>query len=232
MTRMTPRRQLEMPDSWEDPLAHDDGPAEKVKFDSRLALDVAADLCPLFMPLCAEGDPARLLKVCGSLRRRKQMVGDVEIVFAPRVVCVKPEERDLLGELLRPAVHEPATHALLDDLVSRGVLRKRVKCNGALTGWGQWNRFATHVESGIPVDFFGCTEASFWNTVVCRTGGKVTNTRICMAAQAMGWHWEPSPEEAGFQRRVGLAIERHAVTSEREVFEFVGMDYQEPWERE
>jgi hypothetical protein len=36
---MTPRRQIEMPDSWEDPLAHDDGPAEKVKFDSRLALD-------------------------------------------------------------------------------------------------------------------------------------------------------------------------------------------------
>jgi hypothetical protein len=53
-----------------------------------------------------------------------------------------------------------------------------------------------------------------------------------MAAQAMGWHWEPSPEEAGFKRMVGLAIERYAVTSEREVFRFVGMDYQEPWERE
>lgn len=225
------RNQIEMPDSWSDPLAPE-ARAEKPKFDARMALDVAGELCPLIMPLCEEGEPARLIKVCGSLRRRKKMVGDIEIVFAPRMTCVRAVQRDLFGAVLAPAVHEPVTHALLDELVRQGVLVKRQKSNGALTGWGPWNRFATHVESGVPVDFFGCTLASFWNTVTCRTGGAKTNTRICMAAQVKGWHWEPSPEEAGFQRLTGLGRERHAVQSEREVFEFVGMDYLEPWERE
>ena len=37
------------------------------------ALDVARDLCPMLMPLCARGgDGQPLLKVCGSLRRLKK----------------------------------------------------------------------------------------------------------------------------------------------------------------
>lgn len=228
-----------MPDSWDDPLVDDSpGTTEKPKFSADLATAVAAELCPLILPLCGIGrdgpdGPVRpMMRICGSLRRRKELVGDVEIVFSPEMRCVRAEERDLLGAVLKPSVMEPATHAALEDLVRRGVLTKRVKCNGALTGWGPWNRFATHVESGVPVDFFGCMEASFWNTVVCRTGGKRTNVRICEAAHAVGWNWEPSPEQAGFRRQAGLAIERHAVRSEREVFEFVKMPYLKPWERE
>lgn len=233
----TTDRQIEMKDSWIDPLAPEDGPAEKVKYPAALARTVVEELMPLIAPLCeigedAEGAPEIRIRVCGSLRRRKTMVGDVEFVFVPRMVCTSAEDRDLLEVVVKPARFEPMTHALLDALVERGVLTKRVKRNGALTGWGPWNRFATHVESGLPVDFFGCTPESFWNTVVCRTGGLRTNTRICDAAIAIGWHWEPSPEEAGFQRRVGLATERHAVRSEREVFDFVRLPYLEPWRRE
>lgn len=236
---MQTRRQIEMRDSWDDPLAPDEssGKTEKPKFEARLAIEMVKLFIPLILPRCEVGvdelgEPMALLKVCGSLRRRKPMVGDAEIVFVPRTDCVTAAVTDLLGEVIAPAVHAPATHAVLDDLVRRGVLTKRMKSNGALTGWGPWNRFATHVESGVPVDFFGCTAASFWNTVVCRTGGMRSNVRICEAAHAVGWNWEPSPEQPGFWRRAGLGIERHAVKSEREVFEFVKLPYLEPWERE
>lgn len=78
-----------------------------------------------------------------------------------------------------------------------------------------------------------CTAEAYWNSVVCRTGGKLSNTRICTAANAKGWHWEPKPDAPGFQRLRGLAgAEQHAILSEREVFDFVGMEYLEPWERE
>jgi DNA polymerase/3'-5' exonuclease PolX len=220
------RRQIEMADSWEYPLAAA-GP-EKRKFPRGLGIAVARELIPLLAPLCGEGK----LLVCGSMRRRKREVGDLEIVFVPRLDVVTPARCDLFGNEEKAAVMRAATSPILDDLVRRGVLVRRLKTTGAICGWGPWNRFATHVASGLPVDFFGCVEASFPNTVVCRTGGKRTNTEICSAAIARGWHWEPSPEAEGFKRGKGLGFEYHAVTSEREVFDFVGLDYREPWERE
>lgn len=220
-------RQIEMPDSWEDPLASEQA-AEKPKFPRELGIEVARELLAVIAPLC---EPDRV-KVCGSLRRRKAEVGDVEIVFVPRMQTLAAARMNLFNEVEKPALVMPATCALLDDLVARGVLEIRRKRDGSQNSWGKWNRFAVHVESGVPVDFFGCMELSWWNTVVCRTGGARSNTAICMAAQAKGWHWEPSPEAAGFQRRRGLASpEIHAVTSEREVFDFAGVEYREPWER-
>lgn len=199
---------------------------DKTRYPAAAALAVARELCAVLTPLC---EPDRI-KVCGSLRRRKPEVGDVEIVFVPRMRLVSPEERDLFGNVQRQAVTVPATHAVLDDLVTRRDLCRRPKSDGTFT-WGKWNRLAVHGVSGIPVDFFACTEEGWWNTVVCRTGGAESNTAICVAAIAKGWHWEPSPERAGFQRASGLGKERHPVASEREVFDFVGLPFLEPWDR-
>lgn len=90
----------------------------------------------------------------------------------------------------------------------------------------QKNKLLRHVESGIPVDLFATTEASWWNYLVCRTGGAQTNVRICNAAIAKGWNW--APYGAGFKTREGLV----PVHSEREVFEAVGLKYLEPEERQ
>jgi DNA polymerase/3'-5' exonuclease PolX len=64
---------------------------------------------------------------------------------------------------------------------------------------------------------------------VCRTGPGESNVAIASAAQTKGWKW--NPYGAGFSRQIGLTTEQHGVTSEREVFEFVGMAFKEPWER-
>lgn len=96
--------------------------------------------------------------------------------------------------------------------------------------WGAQNKLARHVASGVPIDFFTTTAANFWNYLVCRTGGARTNVAICNAAIKKGWKWNPYGE--GFSRAAGLGREVHAVASEREVFEFVGLDYLEPGDRE
>lgn len=219
------RNQIYMPDSWEHSL---DAPAEgKRKWPRDVALNVARELVRFIRDFC---EPDRL-KVCGSLRRMKSEVGDVELVFVPRMRCVEPERRDLFGAVESAAVWEPGTGLALDALVAEGVISPRLKRDGSRNSWGRWNRFAVHVETGVPVDFFGCVEASWWNTVVCRTGGALSNTAICNAAIAKGWHWEPSPEAAGFKRLTGLGWERHSVASEEEVFEFVGLPFFPPEKR-
>lgn len=57
------------------------------------------------------------------------------------------------------------------------------------------------------------------------SGPAELNTRICMAAQALGWKWNPFG--AGFTR----PGEERRMQSERDVFEFVGMPFREPWNR-
>lgn len=52
---------------------------------------------------------------------------------------------------------------------------------------------------------------------------------VCNAAIERGWKWNPCGE--GFSRLCGLGRDVHPVSSERDVFEFVGLEYLEPWER-
>lgn len=187
----------------------------KTKFPRAAALAVAKELCDVLRPV------AERLIVAGSLRRRKAEVGDVEILFVPKLKAVP---FDLFGTVVQMSLVEDA----LADLLEGGVLAKRKNVNGSEM-WGAKNMLAVHVASGIPVDLFAATEANWWNYLVCRTGPGESNIAIASAAQAMGWKW--NPYGAGFSRQIGLTTEERVVGSEREVFEFVGLPFKEPWER-
>lgn len=194
----------------------------KPKFPRADALAVARELVAVFTPATSR------LVIAGSLRRRKAMVGDVEVLFIPRFSMVDSVP-DLLGNVASVKVSQ--TDESLQYLLDSGVLDFRLNELGRRM-WGERNKLAIHKASGIPVDLFSATDENWWNYLVCRTGSAVTNTRICNAAIERHWHW--CPYDAGF-RRGGHSWEtaraRHAVKSEREVFEFVGLEYQEPWER-
>jgi DNA polymerase/3'-5' exonuclease PolX len=190
--------------------------SDKPKIPRAAALAVARELCAGLEPCTTK------LLVAGSLRRRKAEVGDVEILFIPKVED-RPDPADLFGQLV------PADLAALqiEEWVKAGVLGKRPKCDGSHT-WGAENKLAVHLASGIPVDLFAGSPENWWSLVVCRTGSRETNERICNAAIARGWKWKPNG--AGFYDRLTLELVRPA-RSERDVFEAVGLPYLEPWER-
>jgi len=194
--------------------------AAKTKYPRAEALAVARLLVQCLQPCCSR------LIVAGSLRRRKAEVGDVEILYIPNVVS-GPDPADLFG---RPILHNAADVALA-ALQDKGILSRRLNAVGSVM-WGERNKLAVHVESSIPVDLFAATPQNWWNLVVCRTGGMQSNIAICLAAIESGWKWEPYGE--GFSRpnpeRNGWLLVM-PVTSEREVFEFVGLEYRAPWER-
>lgn len=189
---------------------------EKPKFPRASALAVVRELLPWLRPWCDE------LRVAGSLRRGRAEVGDVEIVFVPRM-----EPLPAL-DMFAPSPLRPLTDAVFAGLLSAGLIVKRANVIGSEM-WGEKNKLARHAASGIPVDFFATTSECFWNYLVCRTGGARTNVAICNAAIAKGWKWNPYGE--GFSRAAGLGRECHAVASEREVFEFVGLPWLEPEDR-
>lgn len=186
----------------------------KPRFARQTALDAARDVLAALRPVCEEG---RLI-VAGSLRRRKQWVGDVEIVYVSRL-----ETRPV--DFFQTRDFTLADEAIA-ALVVAGVLEKRESATGH-TMYGNQNKLMRHLVSGVPVDLFATCETSWYNYLVCRTGPKESNTAIAAAAQDKGWKWHPYG--SGFTREDGGAA--HDVTSEAAVFEFVGMPYMEPKDR-
>lgn len=188
---------------------------DKKRYPHAEALKLAHELESMLRP-CVER-----IQIAGSLRRMKPMVGDIELLFIPRLTKVKT---GLFGEDTT-TVDEAAFK--IDALVTAGILAKRPSKIGVFT-WGKQNMLASHVETGIPVDFFSTDTIRWWNALVCRTGGRENNLLITTTAQKRGWSFEAYG--SGFHR-VNDPKERHDTTSEKDVYEFIGLKYLEPEQR-
>jgi DNA polymerase/3'-5' exonuclease PolX len=195
---------------------------ERRRFSTEVARSVAQDFIDVLSDYCER------IQIAGSLRRRKPFLKDVEIIFIPKLRAPRFEDKILRTDLFSepPAIN--LAERAIANLLEAGLITKRPNVNG-VTAWGAKNKLAIHVPSGMPVDLFTATPANFFNYLVCRTGGEQNNIAIASAAQARGWKWNPYGE--GFSRPKGLAIEVHPISSEREVFDFVGLPYLEPWRR-
>jgi len=144
------------------------------------------------------------IEIAGSIRRRKPIVGDIELLVIPRAHYLDK---------------------LLYDLMMENILAMRLNKRGSRV-YGPKNKLMVHIPSGIGVDIFSTTEECWPVALVVRTGGKVTNQRIATAALRKGYRFHAYG--LGFSTPRGEIICR----SEPEVFEAVNLPYKEPWERE
>ena len=128
-----------------------------------------------FLTACEAVDRAM---VVGSVRRRKETVGDVEILYIPHF-DPEPDCQSLFAELVPTNQADKAIRAMLTG----GVLRPRPNSLGRDT-WGDLIKLAVHVETGLPVDLFAANVANWSNQLVCRTGPADSNAAIAKAA-----HW-------------------------------------------
>jgi DNA polymerase/3'-5' exonuclease PolX len=187
----------------------------KIKYPRALAIAAVQPITRALASVCEK------LIVAGSLRRRKDMVGDAEILYVPKFED-RPDPCDLLGNLVETNLADE----VIDDFLAQGVLARRAKQDGSFM-WGGQNKMAVHVATGIPIDLFECRPGNWWTLLVCRTGSKENNERICNAAIAKGMKWNPY---IGFVDRATDKL-LHAPRSEQDVFARVGLPWLEPWER-
>ena len=159
---------------------------------------IANELKDLLRPACNR------IEIAGSIRRRKPEVGDIELLVIPRANYLD---------------------RLLHDLMMKDVLAMRLNKRGSRT-YGPKNKLMVHLPSGIGVDIFSTDEECWWVSLVVRTGGKITNQRIAVAAIRKGWRLQAYGR--GFSTPDGDVV----CKSERDVFELVNLRYREPRERE
>lgn len=182
------------------------------KIPREQALAVAKILVAELEPHCER------IEICGSIRRQKPAVSDIEILFVPRWLAV----RDLFGE---PTGSINLAGLQCSRWLSDKTLERRPNKNGVFT-WGPQNKLAIHTASGIPVDLFETTAANWWMAVVIRTGPKELNVTLCTAAAKRGLNLHAY----GTFTRLSDG-EVLTVRSEREVFEIAGLPYLEPTKR-
>lgn len=185
---------------------------DKPRYPYADAMGVANALCDMLATVCER------IQIAGSLRRKKSMVGDIELLFVPKI---GERQVDLLG-----TEKYDMADAMINDLEMNDVLDKRPNVRGHFT-WGQKNKLAIHVKSQIPVDFFS-TDLDCWaNALVVRTGGKDSNLLITTTAQRLGYTFHAYG--SGFTHlRTG---EFHRTKSEADVFEFLGLPFLAPEQR-
>ncbi len=190
--------------------------SDKPKFPFAQAHAVAERIVLALSPAC------RQIQIAGSLRRHEKTVGDIELVYVPKM-----EEGRAPGELV-PSLIDLSIDQI-QDLEAAGVLERRQNVNGVDT-FGPRNKLMRHCQSGIPVDLFATDDRSWWNYFTCRTGPAAFNIRVAQRARELGWKWHPY--DCGFSReRVAGVVEWFVIRSEEQFFEFLGWPFQQPSER-
>lgn len=203
---------------------------DKPRYPRAQAIEVCREILQCMKPVCER------IIIAGSLRRRKESVGDIEVLFIPKFKQLPKIQQDDFLAPPQPQQFDAgaAMVCALAGYYKEGgevirakdyILTPRRTSTGSWT-WGPKNKLARHIASGIPVDFFTATEANWFNLLVCRTGSADNNTRISTAALKINWKWHPY--DPGFTDEEGNWV---AVHSEQDVYRLARLPYLEPWQR-
>lgn len=184
---------------------------EKQRWPRAEALQLAEFIVESLSPFCER------IEIAGSLRRKKETVGDIEILFVPAI-----GGRPIPGDLFGATVETDLAAEHVNHWLDTGMLTKREGENGS-TAWGAKNKLAMH-SSGIPIDFFSVPAENWIVSLVIRTGGKDTNLKLTTGARDRGM----TLEAYGAGCRCLETGDYFIPTTERELFEICGVRYAEP----
>ena len=187
---------------------------EKPKIELSYALEKAEEILATLQPHCLK------IQIAGSIRRKKPMVGDIEILYIP-----KPGTLHLPGDLMPTEVEDLCEEAL-KTLIESQTLSLRKKVDGT-TAFGKKTKLLEISASQTPLDLFRCTPENWFNNLVSRTGGKENNILIAGTALKNGLEWQAFGN--GFLHTATQKL--FPVLEEKDAFEIVGLPYKPPEER-
>lgn len=121
------------------------------------------------------------MEIAGSIRREKPDIGDVELLYIPRVTMAG--QASFLGDS-RGVVD--LLDVELQKLLRVGAFAKRLNERGYPIGYGPQNKMLTHAASGLGVDIFRATPANWGMALVVRTGPAEWNVEMMSAFRRLG----------------------------------------------
>ncbi|MBA7502834.1 hypothetical protein ES706_01431 [subsurface metagenome] len=137
------------------------------------------------------------IEIAGSIRRGKPVVHDIDMVL----------------------IEKPETWLVLSSMIA-SIGRITLNGNKIKSLW------YGDKQSGIAIDIYIATPATWATLLLIRTGSKENNIRLASIAKRQGWHLKANGD--GLFNEKG---ERIAGETEESIYEALGIPYQEPNER-
>lgn len=185
----------------------------------------AEELVELLRPTCHR------IEIAGSIRRRRPVVKDIELVLVPKTFRRQAGLFDDDG-----SKHDASeTLDLLNKLVDEGALEKRLDDRG-YECWGFKHQRAVY--KGIALDLFGVIEPAQWGVIFAVRTGPADFSRwfvTSVKAKNPGLMPEYMRVKDGALHRVGVNDEilmTLDTPEEKDFFAAIGFGAPEPWDRE
>jgi DNA polymerase/3'-5' exonuclease PolX len=164
-------------------------------------------------------DCASEIMICGSVRRKKPVVNDIDIVAISRIDNVIERGWFDTFKVKRSFLHEKVAELILGK---RAVAR--VKSDGK-TMVGE---FVALLEfDGMPLDLYYATKETWWGLVQMRTGSAAFNASIATRALSMGLKFHG---DGNGVTKNGIRVDDGQ--SEEGIFKALGMKYLPPEARD
>ena len=178
-----------------------------------LAHHVATAIVEHLRPACQR------IEIAGSLRRRRDLVHDIDLVLIPRTERVQAPQRGLFAET--DTVEQRAIDRALTDLQDAGRI-------SGLALAGKIIRF-TATKSDIPIDLYLANESTWATILLIRTGSKEHNIYLAALARRRGMILKADGTVL-VDQRTGKAA--GSFREEADLFKFLGLRYVHPEARE
>jgi DNA polymerase/3'-5' exonuclease PolX len=187
------------------------------KMEHATALRYAEELITMLTPFCER------IEVAGSLRRKKPLVSDIEIVTIP-----KTEKETVILDMF---TSEEKTVDLMSKFILEHpeIFSMRLNKNGS-EAYGDKNKLLYYhptPELKIPLDIFSAEPKNYTMVKFIRTGSYKNNIIVAVEARRNGYKIEQF--EGGYKNLTSEHI-IHCDTEE-EVYKFLGLDYIPPENR-
>ena len=169
------------------------------------------------------------IEIVGDIRRQRPRVNKIKLLCIPAPVegVRIPEFEPFDPQQWRQEIEEFGNDDAIDDwfikMLEHGVVDAQRKENAT---FNHRKKSIIHVHSGMAVDIISTDEQRWAVALVVTTGGTKTNRHIAAAASEKGWRFRTSGD--GFNTSDGHIT----CSTEREVFEAVGLPYLPPEQRE
>ena len=177
------------------------------------AQQLANEVVDLFRGVCER------IEIGGSIRRKKETVGDTEIVIEPRLTPAYDMFGDICG-----MVNEQYEYSKLCR--EKGVLQPRLDING--TGaWGE--RYQRAIYKGFALDIFCVLPPAQWGVIMAIRTGPATFSKRVVTSRLFGGRLP-----TGYQIKDGQLLiggQPVLVETEKEFFNLIELEYVPPEER-
>ena len=187
---------------------------DKARISLAEAEGLAAEVVALISPFCER------IEVLGSIRRKRETVGDIEIGLIPKI----EEETDESDLFCDNTITVNRDLVATKRMIAEGTFGLRPNKNEGFT-CGEGTKFLTY--RGFALDVFGCMNPLAWGvTKLIRTGSGDFNKRVVLQRVAGG-----TILPLGMRFEGGRLLDRQVpvpTPEEIDVFNAIGMAYIEP----